>query len=133
MTFKIYITGEKLKPHFIASIKEYEKRLSRYCKIDLLFFKKPSQLLSKIPPNSHIILISSSGVTISSEELSSKIDMLGLTGMSTICIIIGEESIKYHETIALSSMEMELGLTTTILYEQIYRAYRILNNQAYHK
>lgn len=132
MNFKIYITGDKIEKFFIDAISEYEKRLSRYCKIELIQFKDVSQLLKKLPEKMYKILISINGKCISSEELANKINSLGLSGISDIAIIVGVE-IPHNESLAISPMEMDLGLQTTILFEQIYRSYRIINNQAYHK
>lgn len=70
---------------------------------------------------------------ISSEGLSAKIDILGISGKSDVVIIIGTENITADEIFNNSPMEIDIGLKTTIMFEQIYRAYRILHNQPYHK
>nr|MBK5235909.1 23S rRNA (pseudouridine(1915)-N(3))-methyltransferase RlmH [Clostridium sp.] len=132
MNFKIYITGDKLEKFFVEAIKEYEKRLSRYCKIELLYFKNKEQLSKKLLDKSYKILLSVKGENISSVGLASKISSLGLSGISDIAIIIGTD-LPHDEALALSPMEMDLGLQTTIIFEQIYRSYRIINNEAYHK
>lgn len=132
MNFKIYVIGEKFEKFYTEAIKEYEKRLSRYCKIQLLHFKTEEQLLKKISDKSYKILISLNKKTISSEELADKIKNLGLSGISDVAIIIGA-NLPCNDTLAISPMNMDLGLTTTIIFEQIYRSYRIINNQAYHK
>lgn len=135
MNHKIYITGDKLEQFYKSAISEYDKRLSKYCKIQLQYFKKPDQLLSKIQDNDYKILIITNDQTQSSEELASKIDTLGISGVSSICYVISDRPLdfKSDEQLALSSFDMSLGLKTTILYEQIYRSYRIIHNQAYHK
>lgn len=61
--------------------------------------------------------------------MSTKINALDISGNSDVAFIIGAE-ISYDEKLAICPMDMDLG---TVLYEQIYRRYRILNNQAYHK
>ncbi|WP_268893736.1 23S rRNA (pseudouridine(1915)-N(3))-methyltransferase RlmH [Paenibacillus puerhi] len=70
---------------------------------------------------------------ISSEELASKIDNWASTGNSDVSIVIGAEDIPHIEIVTLNQMEMDLGLNTAILFEQIYRAYRIINIHPYHK
>ncbi len=85
-----------------------------------------------------MILISNEGANVSSEELAEKINSYGgVTGISNITIILGDslEMFKdnFDESIMISTMDMEIGLQATILFEQIYRAYRIINNQPYHK
>ena len=109
------------------------KRLGRYCKIKLQFIKNEDNLLKKFSAKTYKIAISTSGVLFSSEELTSKIDFLGISGSSDITFIIGSKNTVTEETLAISKMEMSTGLKTTIIIEQIYRAYRILNNQPYHK
>ena len=99
--------------------------------------KNREQLLSKLSKNSHVILISTEGANVSSEELAEKINSYGVTGISNITIILGGslEMFKdtFDESIMISTMDMDIGLQATILFEQIYRAYRIINNQPYHK
>lgn len=133
MNFKIYIVGEKLQNFYTDAIKEYNKRLSRYCKCNLIIVKNEDALLKKVSPKSYKIIMSSEGTQVSSEELANKINTLGVSGKSNISIIIGANTFPYNEYLSISSMEMDLGLTATIIFEQIYRSYRILNNQPYHK
>lgn len=138
MNYKIYIIDEnKIDRFYTEAIKEYEKRLSKYCKIRFHHLKSREQLLSKLSKNNHVILISTEGANISSEELAKKVNTYGVAGISNITIILGDslEMFKdnFDESIMISPMDMEIGLQTTIILEQIYRAYRIINNQPYHK
>lgn len=133
MNIKIFIVGDKIGKIINEGIREYEKRLSRYCKIQLKHFKNEVQLSKNIPEKSHKILISSDGDTITSEELAEKINYLGITGKSDITIIIGVDNLPHDELLAISPMEMDLGIKTLIMFEQIYRSYRIINNEPYHK
>jgi len=144
MNIDIYTIGGPMEKFYVDSISEYEKRLSRYCKTHLFKDKTLEKALKRMPTNAYIIAVSTKGVSISSENLAKKISQLGLQGTSNVVFIIGlnyevvsETNIellnRVNETISLTSMEMSLGLQTTILYEQIYRAYRIINNHPYHK
>lgn len=133
MNIKIYIVGDKIEKTFLEGIKEYEKRLSRYCKIKLQHFKNKEQLLKKTSDKTYKILISVMGTTVTSEELAEKINQLGITGKSDVTIIIGADNLPHDEVLAISPMEMDLGIKTLIMFEQIYRSYRILNNEPYHK
>lgn len=133
MNFKVYLVASKIDKFYMEAIKEYEKRLSRYCKIQLIQIKNQSHL-SKINQNrTYKILILSKGQQISSEELADKINSLAISGKSDIAFIIGAEKVAQEEILSISPMEMDLGLTATILFEQIYRSYRIINNEPYHK
>ena len=133
MNFKVYIVGDKIKKFYVEAIKEYEKRLSRYCKTKLIQVKDEDKLLKVLSDKFYKILMSAKGQRISSEELANKINLFGISGKSDIAIIIGTENAPYDEKISISPMEMDLGLATTIVFEQIYRSYRIINNQPYHK
>jgi 23S rRNA (pseudouridine1915-N3)-methyltransferase len=133
MNIKIYVAGEKIEKTFLEGIKEYEKRLSRYCKIKLQHFKNEEQLLRKLSDKTYKILVSVKGRTVTSEELAEKINQLGITGKSDVTIIIGADNLSHDEVLAISPMEMDLGIKTLIMFEQIYRSYRILNNEPYHK
>ncbi|MDF2881158.1 MAG: rRNA methyltransferase [Clostridiaceae bacterium] len=133
MNFKIYIVGDKINKFYKEAIKEYEKRLSHYCKIKLISVKSENELAKKAFDKAYKITINENAYLISSEELANKINNFAIDGISDISIIIGAKSIEYNESLTISPMEMDLGLKGTIIFEQIYRAYRIINNQAYHK
>lgn len=133
MKITIYTVCEKIEKFYLEAIKEYEKRLGRYCTIKLIHLKKEDQLEKKLSDNSYKILIANTKQSLSSEELASKINDLGVSGASDISIIIGSENAPYNEKLTLSQMEMDTGLKTTILIEQLYRAFRIIHNHPYHK
>lgn len=133
MNFKIYIIGKIREKYYKDAIKEYEKRLSSYCKIKLIECKNADIIRKKLTDTTYIIQVDKVGDELSSEELAGKIESLGVSGKSDVSFIISQEDIHHDEHLAISKMSMESGLHTTILYEQIYRAFRIINNQAYHK
>ncbi|GIO03548.1 ribosomal RNA large subunit methyltransferase H [Brevibacillus halotolerans] len=133
MKISVYAIGDKMERFYLEAIKEYEKRLSRYCNIKLIHLKKESDLQKKLNPSTFVIAITTSGKSISSEELAVKLDQNALSGVSDISIVVGANPTEYNETLTLSQMEMDSGLQTTVLFEQIYRAYRIINNHPYHK
>lgn len=133
MRITIYTISERIEAFYIEAIKEYEKRLGRYCTIKYIHLKRANMLENKIKNNSYKILINNTGKTFSSEELALKLNQLGVAGASDLSFIIGLDSTTYDETITLSQMEMDAGLKTTILIEQLYRSFRIINNHPYHK
>lgn len=133
MNIKIYIIGNKMEKPILEGIKEYEKRLSRYCKIKWKLFKNEKQLVQKLSDKSYLIKISTKEKSISSETFSEKINTLGVTGKSDVTILINTENTPVDEELTFSAMEMDVGIKSLILFEQIYRAYRILNNEPYHK
>lgn len=133
MNFKLYGIGDKIEKFYLEAIKEYEKRLTRYCKTQLVVLKNEEQLLKQLTDRSYKILVSVTGEQLTSVELADKISVLGLNGISDIALIMGTDTIPHDENFALSPLNMSLGLQATVMYEQIYRSYRILNNQPYHK
>ena len=133
MNIKIYLIGDKIPKYFQSAIQEYEKRLSKYCKIKLIEVKNDEALIKALSSSSYKILVSKRGTNPSSTELADKISTLGNTGKSELEIIYGIEHLEVDEILAISKMDIDSSLLITILFEQIYRAYRILNNHAYHK
>lgn len=138
VNFNIYLISEPPAKFYHEAIREYEKRLSSYCKIQLVPLPREEQLEKRLSAKAHKILISNTGgQTISSQKLASKINTIGLSGISEIAIILGifalPSEIPPDEILTISPLDMDLGLQTTLMYEQIYRSYRILNHQPYHK
>jgi len=130
MNIKVYVT-EKVKDKYqLAAIKEYDKRLSRYCKIKQVIIKENE--LDKIPSKSYKIGLNDKSDTIMSEDLANKLEHLALTGKSDVAIVLVDQ-VQADEYLSLSSMTMSTGMTLTVLYEQIYRAFRIMKNEPYHK
>ncbi|MEF2966528.1 23S rRNA (pseudouridine(1915)-N(3))-methyltransferase RlmH [Paenibacillus sp. M1] len=133
MKFTIYTISEKIEKFYLEAIKEYEKRLGRYSTIKLIHLKREEQLGKKLSDSSYKILVTNTKQSLSSEELASKINDLGVSGTSDVSIIIGSETAQYDEKLTLSQMEMDTGLKATIMIEQLYRAFRIIHNHPYHK
>lgn len=133
MIFKIFINYSKKNTFAIDAIKEYEKRLSRYCKIKCTWVKNGGKLPKTISTHSMLFQITKTGEHLTSEDLADKINALGIHGYPNLTFLIGFDEILGCEKICLSNMNMDPSLETVILYEQVYRAYRILNNEPYHK
>jgi len=133
MKITIYTVCEKIEKFYLEAIKEYEKRLGRYCTIKLIHLKKEDQLEKKLSDSGYKILIANNKQSLSSEELAEKINHLGISRISDISVIIGSENAQFDEKIMLSQMDMDIGLKTTIMFEQLYRAFRIIHNHPYHK
>lgn len=133
MNFEIFIVGDKIESLSKSAINEYEKRLSRYCKTKLIAVKNSTILEKKIKDKSYIINLTTNDIQYTSEEFAEKINKHGVDGFSSIVFLIGDHEIDVNESMSLSQMTLNVGTLTTVLYEQIYRAYRILNNHPYHK
>jgi len=139
MNIKI-VLSEKTKEKFAKeAIKEYLKRLTRYCKVKKIEVKNMNNIKKHISDKTYLILIDVEGSPISSEGLSEKLSQLAISGKSDVTFLVLDKEISkeimersdYH--ISISPMEMDMNILAIIIFEQIYRAFRIINNEPYHK
>ncbi len=143
---KILCVG-KIKENYLKEmIMDYEKRISKYHKIEIIevkdednLEKEKEHLLPFISPRDYVITLEILGSVMSSEDLAKKIDELFLN-YSTITFVIGSslglhDDVKKRANLALSFSKFTFphGLFRGILLEQIYRSFKILNNESYHK
>ena len=143
---KILCVG-KIKENYLKEmIMDYEKRISKYHKIEIIevkdednLEKEKEHLLPFISPRDYVITLEILGSVMSSEDLAKKIDELFLN-YSTIIFVIGSslglhDDVKKRANLALSFSKFTFphGLFRGILLEQIYRSFKILNNESYHK
>ena len=154
------ITVGKIKEKYLKdAIAEYSKRLSRYCKLEIIEVadeKTPDQasetveenirnkegerILKHIRDDMYVITLEIGGKMLSSEELAQKIETLGIQGESSIAFVIGgsiglgKEVLKRSDyALSFSKMTFPHQLMRVILLEQVYRSYRIMNGEPYHK
>ena len=154
------VTVGKIKEKFFEdAIKEYSKRLSRYCKLEILQVadektpegaseavelqikeKEGQRILSLIRDDAYVIALAIEGKMLDSEELAERIEKLGVSGISQIVFVIGgslglSSQVMKRADYALSFSRMTFPhqLMRVVLLEQIYRSYRIMNHQPYHK
>ena len=140
------LTVGKIKEKFLRdAIAEYSKRLSKYCKLEIIEVtniknKEAERLLKYIRDDAYLITLEIKGKQLTSEELAQKIDTLGVQGTSHIIFVIGgslglgEEVLKRSNyALSFSKMTFPHQLMRVILLEQVYRSYRIMNGEPYHK
>src|SRR5690554_358900 len=159
MNINIIAVGKIKEKYIQEGIKEFSKRLSRYCNLKIIEVddekapenlsdkemeavkqKEGLKILSKIPQNSFIISLEIQGKKISSEELSKKMEEIMVSGINDITFIIGgslglskEVTSKSDFKLSFSEMTFPHQLMRLILLEQIYRGWRIMKNEPYHK
>ncbi|NLV88902.1 MAG: 23S rRNA (pseudouridine(1915)-N(3))-methyltransferase RlmH [Tissierellia bacterium] len=159
MNISIIAVGKIKEKYIQEGIKEFRKRLSRYCSLDIIEVdderapenlsqkememvkaKEGDKILAKIPQNSFIISLEIKGKQISSEELSKKMEDLMIDGINHITFIIGgslglsDEVInRSNYKLSFSKMTFPHQLMRLILLEQIYRGFKIMKNEPYHK
>ena len=143
---KILCVGKIKEMYLQDLINDYLKRISKYHKIEIIelkddsnYQKETSNLLEHIKTSDYNIALDIKGKMVTSEEFASIIDKTFLTN-STITFIIGgslglndEIKSKCQQIITFSHLTFPHGLFRGILLEQIYRSFKILNNEAYHK
>ncbi|PKM49161.1 MAG: 23S rRNA (pseudouridine(1915)-N(3))-methyltransferase RlmH [Firmicutes bacterium HGW-Firmicutes-7] len=154
------ITVGKLKEDYLKkAVQEYEKRLSRYCKLDIVELpdekapenmsisqeievknKEGSRIVKNINISSYVIALAIDGAQRSSEELAGHIEKLGVQGNGHLTFIIGgslglsEEVLQQcNEKLSFSKMTFPHQLMRVILLEQVYRCFRINQGEPYHK
>ena len=154
MAITIICVG-KIKENYIKEgIEDYEKRIKKYTKFNIIEVKEEDcnkdsknavltegrYILEKLPKNSYIITMDIQGKQLSSIELADKIENIYTNNSSEITFIIGgsmglSDEIKEKSNFKLSFSKCTFPhqLFRMILLEQIYRAYKINNNETYHK
>ena len=159
MEIRIITVGKIKEKYLNDGIAEYAKRLSRYCKLN--FIQVPDEktldkasdgvnrqiketegnrLLSHIREQDYVIALAIEGKMLDSVELSDLIAKLGVQGKSSIAFVIGgslglsDAVLKRADyKLSFSKMTFPHQLMQMILLEQIYRGYRIMNHEPYHK
>ena len=158
MKITVLCVGKIKEKFFADAIKEYSKRLSRYCKLEIVEVadeKTPdgasdlvvSQIKDKeaermekyLPDSAYVIALAIEGKKLTSEKLAEKIDTLGITGTSHLVFLIGgslgmsDRLLKRADyLLSFSDMTFPHQLMRVILLEQIYRSYRIIHGEPYH-
>lgn len=159
MNINIIAVGKIKEKYIKEGISEFSKRLSRYAKLEIVEIpdekapenlskkdmeavmeREGSKIISKIPQNSYVISLEIDGKNISSEIMSRKIEEIMISGNNDITFIIGgslglSDQVKAMSNFKLSFSKMTFPhqLMRLILLEQIYRSFRIMKNEPYHK
>ena len=143
---KIICVGKIKEKYLTDLIYDYKTRISKYQKIEIIELKdnniegESNEILNHLNNKDYNILMDIHGKKINSVDLSNLIDSKFTTGYNTITFIIGgsngvNEAVKENVQMLLSFSDMTFphGLFRVILLEQIYRSFKILNNESYHK
>lgn len=150
----IYCVGSLKEQYLKDAINEYKKRLSRYAKVEIIEVKEAKvdetnvtkglneegeNILKRIKDGEYLILSDLHGKEITSEEFSKSLRELIDKGISPISYVIGgtyglsnELRKRSNDKICLSKLTFTHQMTRVILLEQIYRAFKIINNENYH-
>lgn len=153
------VVGKIKEKYFTDAVKEYAKRLRRYCKLEIvelpdektpdgastaeeaaILEREGERILKALREDAYVIALAIEGKALDSVELSEKIEQLGVRGISHIAFVIGgslglSPAVigRADEALSFSRMTFPHQLMRVILLEQIYRSFRIMKGEPYHK
>lgn len=143
---KIICVGKIKEKYLSDMIDDYKTRITKYQKIEIIELKDSTkekenqEILRVLNDKDYNICMDIKGKKVTSEELSNLIDKTFTNGYSTITFIIGasdgltdEVKNKCDYKLSFSDLTFPHGLFRGILLEQIYRSFKIINNESYHK
>lgn len=159
MKVTIVCVGRIKEKFYKDALTEYEKRLGKYCKFEIVEVademtpdgastaqeeqikeKEAIRILSKIKDDAYVCTLEIAGKRLSSERFAEWIEKAAINGKSSLVFVIGgslglHSSVSERTDFALSFSDMTFPhqLMRVILSEQIYRAFRIINGEPYHK
>jgi len=159
MKITVISVGKIKEKYFTGAINEYAKRLTKYCKLEQIEVpdekapenlsekemiqvkdKEGDRILGKISDQAYVVALAIEGKQMTSEGLSEHIEKLGVTGKSHIVFVIGgslglsDKVLKRaNYKLSFSKMTFPHQLMKVVLLEQVYRAFRIVRGEPYHK
>ena len=151
---KVVCVG-KIKDNYLnQGISEYLKRLSGYCSLEIIELKdekigndeekikeiETNKILEKVNDKDYVILLDLKGKELTSEQLADKFDGLISSGVGCYCFVIGGSlgvgdklRNKADFLLSFSKLTFTHQMIRLFLLEQIYRSFKIINNETYHK
>jgi len=158
MNINVVCVGKLKERYWTEACAEYLKRLSSYCSVKVTELREAKQqcagaaaealvveqegkaILEKIGERDYVIALAVKGKRLSSEGLADKINALALEGRSDVCFVIGgslglstEVMKRADYSLSFSDMTFPHQMMRVILLEQIYRSFKIIRGETYHK
>ena len=159
MKYTVVCVGKIKEKFYAQAVEEYVKRLLRYGKIEIIEVadeetpdqasetvnrmikdKEGERILAQIKEDTYVIALAIEGQMLDSEELAEKMEKLAISGISHIVFVIGgslglsEDILKRSDLLlSFSDFTFPHQLMRVILLEQIYRSFRIIRGEPYHK
>lgn len=156
---RLICVGKMKEKFYIDAVSEYKKRLTAYCKFEIVELderrlpEQPSlkeiesalereaiEIERNIPKDAFVIAMCVGAKQLKSEELANKLNSLAVSGRGAVCFLIGgsygmSEGIKTRADMRLGMSEMTFPhhLARVMLTEQIYRSFKIIEGSKYHK
>jgi len=159
MNITIVCIGKLKEKYWTDAVQEYSKRLSKYCTLSINELKEEKapdnasaaeemavkeaegkNILKQIKKDAYVIALEIQGKELTSEALSEKIGSLGIAGKSDLVFLIGGSIGLSEEVLARADFRLSFSKMTfphqmmrVVLLEQIYRSFKIMRNETYHK
>ena len=159
MKITIICVGRLKEDFYRKAVSEYEKRLGRYCRLEIIEVadektpenagpamedqikeREAARILKHVREDAYVITLEIKGWQPDSLMFAEEMNRLAVQGKSHIQFIIGGSlglhrsvSLAAHQAVSFSNMTFPHQLMRVILLEQIYRSFRIMNGEPYHK
>lgn len=154
MRISIVAVGRLKENFWRDAVAEYLKRLTAYATVNVVeiadrdsgrdetraLADEGTDILKSIPEGAYVIALDLAGKQVDSEQFASKLERLGIDGRSSVVFVIGgsvglsaEVLKRADERLSLGRMTLPHNLARVVLVEQVYRAFRIIRNEPYHK
>ena len=159
MNIQIICIGKLKEKYWTDAVGEYMKRLSSYATVKIVELKESRlpdkaglaeeekvkleegrEILKAIKDGTYVVTLEIQGKQLSSEELASKIEGLGIEGKSDVAFVIGGSLGLSHEVSKMADFKLSFSKMTfphqmmrVVLLEQVYRSFKIMRHEAYHK
>lgn len=159
MNILVICIGKLKERYWTEAILEYSKRLKSYCNLEIVELKESrlpdkaglseeqavkeaegEEILKKIRDGVYVVTLEVKGNMLSSEKLAEKIEKLAVDGVSNIAFVIGGSlglskavSSRANFKLSFSQMTFPHQMMRVVLLEQIYRSFKIMRNETYHK
>lgn len=159
MNISVICVGKLKERYWTDAVGEYSKRLKSYCNLEIVELKESrlpdkagpaeeqavkeaegEEILKKIRSGVYVVTLEVKGRMLSSEKLAEKVEKLAIDGVSNLVFVIGgslglSEAVSRRADFKLSFSEMTFPhqMMRVILLEQLYRSFKIIRNETYHK
>ena len=131
VTLLVVYKKNEIPDYYLGAIKEYSKRLQRYCNLTLQEVESQNEILPLVF-SCYTFRVSAKGKALDSVSFSEKIQELTLNGHSKIAFVLNMK-VDTDDTLSLTTLDMSDDLSVVCMLEQIYRAFRIWYGEPYHK
>ena len=132
--------GRLKEPYYTDACREYLKRLTAFCRPEVIELAEDGDIAARIPKGAYVIALCIEGKKLSSPALAALLEKLANQGKSQICFLIGGSEGLPERTKALADLSLSMSdmtfphhLARVMVLEQIYRAFSITAGTKYHK